>query len=223
MRTQRLDVGRQRQVPSFAQHLALTRSAIRFARRSHRAQLRACDEAPFILHPLEVGALLYNCGASDEVIAAGVLHDVIEDTGTVIDEVRRRFGDKVAMLVASVTEDPTIGPIRDRKAALRACVRRSGAEAGLIFAADKVAKVRELRTLFANQRVDEPMPDELLYKVEHYEASLQMLEELVPEQPLVRQLRFELEALETYPPGRQGLELHAVRFDAGVARLANGR
>jgi hypothetical protein len=153
-----------------------------------------------------------------------VLHDVIEDTGTVIDEVRHRFGDKVATLVASVTEDPTIGPVRDRKAALRACVRRSGAEAGLIFAADKVAKVRELRTLVAHlQRVDEPMPDELLYKMEHYEASLQMLKELVPEQPLVRQLRFELEALETYPPGRQGLELHAVRFDAGVARLANGR
>ena len=143
--------------------------------------------------------MLYNAGAGDEVVAAGVHHDVIEDTSTVIDEIRARFGGHVAALVMSLTEDAAIEPERDRKAALRDQVRCSGAEVGLIFAADKVAKVRELRTLVT--QADDPMPENLAGKLEHYGATLQMLEEFIPDQPIVRQLRFELEALATYPPG----------------------
>lgn len=156
--------------------------------------------------------MLYNVGASDEVIAAGVLHDVVEETGTVIEELRDRFGGHIAALVMSLTEDPAIQPARDRKAALRAQVSRSAPEVGLICAADKVAKVRELRTLVTHHhRANEPMPAELVDKLEHYAASLRMLEEFIPEQPLVRQLRFELEALGTYPPPRvPGLAPRAV-------------
>src|SRR5207253_2760839 len=112
------------------------------------------------------------------------------------------FGGHVAALVMSLTEDSAIQPSKDRKAALRAQVRRSGTEVGLIFAADKVAKVRELRTRVAHHhQAHDPMRAEIVDKLEHYEATLQMLEEFIPEQPLVRQLRFELEALATYPPG----------------------
>jgi (p)ppGpp synthase/HD superfamily hydrolase len=139
------------------------------------------------------------------VIAAGVLHDVIEDTSTVIDEIRQRFGGHIAALVSSVTEDPTIESIRERKAALRSQVRVSGAEAALIFAADKLAKVRELRTRFTQiHQDDEPIPHEIGSKLEHYRASLRMLEESIAEQPLVRQLRFELEGIQTLPPATPG-------------------
>jgi (p)ppGpp synthase/HD superfamily hydrolase len=65
----------------------------------HGAQRRGSDEAPFILHPLEVAVMLYNAGASDEVVAAGALHDVIEDTTTLIEEIREQFGGHVAALV----------------------------------------------------------------------------------------------------------------------------
>ncbi len=189
-------------LPSFAQHLPVTRTAIPFARHLHRTQRRVSDDAPFILHPLEVASLLYNCGASDRVIAAGVLHDVIEDTSAVIEEIRQRFGGHVAALVASVTEDPAIESPRHRKAALREQIRSAGDEAAMIFAADKVTKVRELRIRVTRAHdAQEPIPPELQDKLEHYRASLEMLELVIDEQPLVRQLRFELEALQKFPPG----------------------
>jgi (p)ppGpp synthase/HD superfamily hydrolase len=189
-------------LPSFARHLPVTQTAIPFARHLHRTQRRASDDAPFILHPLEVASLLYNCGAPDRVIAAGVLHDVIEDTSAVIEEIRQRFGGQIATLVASVTEDPAIESRRERKAALREQIRCAGEEAALIFAADKVTKVRELRTRVTRvQQAEEPIPTELEAKLEHYRASLGMLEEAIADQPLVRQLRFELEAFQKFPPG----------------------
>jgi (p)ppGpp synthase/HD superfamily hydrolase len=189
-------------VPSFARHLPVTRTAIPFARHLHRTQRRVSDDAPFIRHPLEVASLLYDCGAPDRVIAAGVLHDVIEDTGAVIEEIGRRFGAYVAALVASVREDPTIESLRDRKAALREQIRQAGDDAAMIFAADKVTKVRELRTRVAQlQPAEDPLPSELALRLEHYRASLRMLEEAIADQPLVRRLRFELEALQESPPG----------------------
>jgi hypothetical protein len=66
----------------------------------------------------------------------------------------------------------------------------------VIYAADKVAKTRELRMLLASGR--EPAPDP--QKLEHYRASLDLLEARIPANPLVQQLRFELEALELLPP-----------------------
>jgi (p)ppGpp synthase/HD superfamily hydrolase len=66
--------------PSFVEDLPITRRALEFAAREHRGQRRAADRAPFILHPLEVAQLLRGRGYPDTVVAAGVLHDVIEDT-----------------------------------------------------------------------------------------------------------------------------------------------
>jgi (p)ppGpp synthase/HD superfamily hydrolase len=188
-------------LPTFAQHLPITRDAIGFARHVHRDQSRVSDGAPFIVHPLEVASSLYNVGCSDRVVAAGVLHDVIEDTSTVIEEIRRRFGGQIAALVSALTEDAGVTDPRARKAALRAQVRDAGVDAATIFAADKLTKARELRTLIAtSDRSEELRPADLEDKREHYIASLEMLEQVIPEQPLTRQLRFELEALQTLPP-----------------------
>lgn len=185
-------------LPTFPEHLPVARTAITFARELHRHQSRASDGASFIVHPLEVAEALYNVSCSDRVVAAGVLHDVIEDTSTVIEEIRQRFGPQVAELVAAVTENPAIADPRERKAALRAQVQDAGADAATIFAADKVTKVRELRTLMSQP--GRASTAELEYKREHYIASLEMLERVIPDQPLTRQLRFELEALQTLPP-----------------------
>ena len=51
-----------------------------YAERMHAGQRRA-DGTPFILHPLEVASLLHDNGAPDHLIAAGVMHDLIEKTG----------------------------------------------------------------------------------------------------------------------------------------------
>ncbi len=67
--------------PSLVEELPLTRSALEFATAHHEGQRRDADSAPFILHPLEVAQLLRGRAYPDEVVAAGVLHDVVEDTG----------------------------------------------------------------------------------------------------------------------------------------------
>jgi (p)ppGpp synthase/HD superfamily hydrolase len=179
----------------------VTEPAIRFAGRVHRNQRRASDGAPFIVHPLEVASLLYNAGCCDRVVAAGVLHDVIEKTMTTRQEIHERFGGHIADLVCALTEDPAITDPHDRKAALRAQVHAAGHEAATIFAADKVAKVRELRIRLCHlNHADNGVRADVEDKREHYIASLQMLEQLIPDHPLTRQLRFELETLQTLPP-----------------------
>src|SRR3954462_1081604 len=93
--------------PPFAEMRPAARAAVEWASRMHADQRRR-DEAPFILHPLEVAELLSSSGYGDDVVTAAVLHDLVENTSATIDDVGDRFGDAVARLVAAVTEDPAI-------------------------------------------------------------------------------------------------------------------
>ena len=82
--------------------------AYAYARELHAGQRRDSDAAPFILHPLEVAVLLRNRGFDDEVVAAAILHDAVESAGATTAEIAERFGERVAGLVAAVSEDPSI-------------------------------------------------------------------------------------------------------------------
>jgi (p)ppGpp synthase/HD superfamily hydrolase len=175
----------------------MTQSALEFAAAHHAGQRRDADQAPFILHPLEVAQLLRGRDYPDPVIAAGVLHDVIEDTEVEYAELERRFGGQVAALVQAVSEPPGGGSYAERKARLREAVASAGADAAAVYAADKVAKVRELRLGLVRGQM--AMDQD---KLDHYWASLDMLEHRLGSQALVRQLRFELEALELLPPAQ---------------------
>jgi (p)ppGpp synthase/HD superfamily hydrolase len=182
--------------PSFVDDLPVTRAALEFAAARHTGQQRTSDHAPFILHPLEVAHLLSARDYPDEVVAAAVLHDVIEDTGVKREELAKRFGDRVAALVSAVTEPSPDGDYPERKARLRKAVEVAEPDALAIYAADKVGKLRELRMTVATTPGYEPDPE----KLEHYWASLVLLEQRRPKDQLVRQLRFELEALAMLPP-----------------------
>ncbi|MDQ3849868.1 MAG: HD domain-containing protein [Actinomycetota bacterium] len=188
-------------VPTFLLDLPLAREALRCAARLHHGQRREVDAAPFVLHPLEVASLLHNTGHPDPVIAAGVLHDTIEDTDARISDIERRFGGEVAAIVAAMTEDPRIEPFEERKAALRRQIADFGRDASAVYAADKVAKVRELRAQAARDPgVLHAVKEDTHSKLDHYVESLAMLEQIAPQHPLVRQLRFELEVLRALPP-----------------------
>jgi (p)ppGpp synthase/HD superfamily hydrolase len=182
--------------PSLVADLPLTRRALEFASVHHGGQRREADRAPFILHPLEVAQLLRGRGYRDEVVAAGVLHDVVEDTDVEPAELGDRFGSEVAELVECLTEPSADGGYRERKARLRDAIAGARDDALVIFAADKVAKVRELRMSLASGRIAAPDPE----KLEHYHACLALLEARLHGHPLVLQLRFELETLELLPP-----------------------
>lgn len=186
-------------VPTFLTDLPLAQDALSFARDLHQGQRRPSDQAPFILHPLEVAALLHTTGHGEIAVAAGILHDTVEDTQIETEAIIDRFGTEVGALVGAMTEDPRIEPYGERKAALRRQIAEFGTDATAVYAADKVAKVRELRAQAARD------PDLLRSeaagaKLEHYFESLAMLEEATREHPLVEQLRFELEAIRALPP-----------------------
>ncbi|MBF2073722.1 MAG: bifunctional (p)ppGpp synthetase/guanosine-3',5'-bis(diphosphate) 3'-pyrophosphohydrolase [Synechococcales cyanobacterium C42_A2020_086] len=77
--------------------------AFDFAYELHRGQTRASGE-PYIAHPIAVAGLLRDLGGSAAMIAAGFLHDVIEDTDVTAEEIEQRFGSEVRRLVEGVTK-----------------------------------------------------------------------------------------------------------------------
>jgi (p)ppGpp synthase/HD superfamily hydrolase len=181
---------------TFVRDLPLTREAIAFAHQHHDGQRRAADGAPFLIHPLEVASMIERSEYPDHVVAAAVLHDVLEDTDVAPAELGSRFGPEVCQLVALVSDDTSIPDEEERKDRVRDRVREAGGYAPVVYAADKVSKVRELRMLLA-VGVD---PDQANAKLMRYRKSLAMLEHAIPQSRLVGLLRFELEALEQLPP-----------------------
>jgi guanosine-3',5'-bis(diphosphate) 3'-pyrophosphohydrolase len=185
--------------PPFVGDRPLVREAMRWAEHRHSGDRRDVDSAPYILHPLEVAALLSGRGYDEEVVSAGLLHDVVERSDAGVEAVRERFGDRVAGIVAAVTEDDGIADYGSRKAALRDQVTRAGGDAQSVYAADKLAKARELRA-HAGRAGSSLADPALSRRLEHYEASLEMLQRAGAAAPLVEQLAFELWALRHLPP-----------------------
>ncbi|HUJ41900.1 MAG TPA: bifunctional (p)ppGpp synthetase/guanosine-3',5'-bis(diphosphate) 3'-pyrophosphohydrolase [Candidatus Acidoferrales bacterium] len=81
----------------------LLRRAFEFAAEQHRGQLRQSGE-PYLTHPLEVAHLLADMRLDVTALCAALLHDVVEDTKIPIEQIRERFGEEVARLVAGVTK-----------------------------------------------------------------------------------------------------------------------
>lgn len=155
------------------------------------------------MHPLEVASLLHDIGAPDHIIAAGVLHDVIEKTDTDTVELRARFGTPITRLVLAVSEDDRINGYTARKAALREQAAEAGREALMVLAADKISKVRELSLEQARRRRRaQCAPASRDRRVAHYRHCLRLLEAHLSDSPLVAQLRAELEAITTRAASR---------------------
>ncbi len=83
----------------------LLEEAIIYSTVLYQGKTRKISGSPYILHPLEVAQILSTMTDDLEVIAAGVMHDIVEDTDGTIEEIRKRFGERVAMLVDSETEN----------------------------------------------------------------------------------------------------------------------
>jgi (p)ppGpp synthase/HD superfamily hydrolase len=181
---------------------SIVRSALVFAVRCHARQRRKSDGAAFIEHPLEVAGLLHDAGCSDVVVAAGLLHDVVEDSHVTVAELTWRFGAEVAGLVQAVTEDSTVEDYRHRKRMLREQVRITGGDAALVFAADKIAKVRELpeavrrdreQVAEASARERHQVEHQQRLRLEHYRRCLRMLQRVASGHPLVKRLAGDLD------------------------------
>ncbi|MCX4094724.1 HD domain-containing protein [Nocardia sp. alder85J] len=129
--------------------LALLDEVVEFAGHSHAGQRRPAGE-PYLEHLLEATRVLVEAvGITDvDILRAAVLHDVVEDTPCSLDEVRERFGDRVAALVDWVTKPPRPAS-RSREEARGAYLARlAGApdDAILVKLADRLSNVQRLDT-----------------------------------------------------------------------------
>jgi (p)ppGpp synthase/HD superfamily hydrolase len=119
--------------------------AVVFAALSHAGQRRKGTMVPYIVHPCTVALRLQRYGAEEDVIIAGVLHDVVEDAGVSLDAIRHEFGDRVAELVAAVSEQKRSAdgeiPWETRKRVALARLPAAGPSAALIKAADALDNI----------------------------------------------------------------------------------
>jgi guanosine-3',5'-bis(diphosphate) 3'-pyrophosphohydrolase len=85
------------------ERVELVKQALDYARDKHEGQFRRSGE-PFIEHPIHVATYLADLSLDAQTIAAGLLHDVVEDCGVTVDDIRERFDNDVAVLVDGVTK-----------------------------------------------------------------------------------------------------------------------
>ena len=188
----------------------LVRRAYAFAAAAHRGQRRK-DGRAYIAHPVGVARLLASRGYDEEVLAAALLHDVVEDTLATVGEVRERFGPRVSELVAWVTEDPDL-PAAERKRAYRERLRRSPHAARAICAADKACNLADLHQAASDgaEQVLSRFLGGLDAQVENHSAALAMLEETDTDRALRDVLRAELGALRAQARSRACARRRAV-------------
>jgi (p)ppGpp synthase/HD superfamily hydrolase len=171
--------------PEFAQGSRLVEDAYELAVDAHHGSRRRNETN--IDHPAAVGQLLHREGFDDEVVAAALLHDVVEDTDTHMEEIVERFGPRVGELVCVMTEDAAIEDYEERKAEHRARVASHSSRAAAIYAADKLAKTSALR------HEGGPVSDA---KLHHYRQTLIELRHAHPELPFLVELEEGLRALD---------------------------
>lgn len=182
-------------IEAAAERSPLVRAALEKARSAHEGQVRnGSGGMPYIEHPVRVAALLDEHGYGEEVLAAALLHDVIEDSDTTLDELREKFGDVVAGLVGSMTDDESIDDYRQRKVEHRERLAAAPAEAMAIYGADKLTNSSTLRAAYAEEgdAVREEFKVPLELKLEIWEEDLGLLREKAPEVPFLDRLEQEL-------------------------------
>jgi (p)ppGpp synthase/HD superfamily hydrolase len=122
--------------------------ALVFAARLHSRQRRKGTGIPYVSHLLGVASLVLENGGDEDCAIAALLHDAVEDQGgrPTLEEIRRRFGDRVAFIVEGCTDTDVVPkpPWRQRKEAYLAHVRQAPAEVRRVSVADKVHNARSI-------------------------------------------------------------------------------
>lgn len=164
------------------------------ASRARRFAAQAYGSEQDLEHPTEVAALV---GSGDEELwAAALLHDLVEDTDVELSDIGDEFGPRVAGLVEAMTEDGSISDYGERKEEARCRARDAGRDASLIFVADKLSNIRRMRR---GQKEPEQR------KLDHYAATVRTMKDAYPDLPLLPELEEELRLREaTGPAPRPG-------------------
>lgn len=119
----------------------MIKEAAAFAAKAHEGAVRKGSKIPYITHPLETAVIVSLMTEDEEVIAAALLHDVIEDAGVTRQELEARFGSRVAHLVAEESEDKSLSWM-ERKAATLKKLETAGMESKILALGDKLSNLR---------------------------------------------------------------------------------
>ena len=130
--------------------MELVSEAIVFAVKAHDGMRRKKSDAPYILHPMEAAVIVGTMTDDQNLIAAAALHDVVEDAGITLEEIKEKFGQRVWELVRSETEDkreelPPAQTWRIRKEESLAVLKNAEDIAVLmVWLGDKLANMRSI-------------------------------------------------------------------------------
>ncbi len=122
--------------------------AIEFSANAHLGYYRKGSNLPYITHPFEVAKILAKAVDPDKneaLISAGLLHDTVEDTAISLDDIRREFGEEVALLVASDSEDKSKSWEERKQATIDFLRDQASLDMRLLACADKLANLRSIK------------------------------------------------------------------------------
>ncbi len=130
--------------------------AIIFAVKAHAGTERRGKGFPYIVHPMEAVEIVSTITPDQELLAAAVLHDVVEDTGISADDLRREFGDRIADLVVAESDVFTEGVSEEdswhaRKRAAIERLSRASRDAKIVAMGDKLSNMRAIARDYAVQ------------------------------------------------------------------------
>ena len=129
---------------SKAKQADLIDRAIEIAVKAHQKQKRKGTKIAYITHPFAVGIILAKAGCSEEVVAAGILHDTIEDARIKRSRIREEFGEKVASIVEKCTEPDKRRSWRKRKQHTLDSLKKAGLDVKFVVCADKLHNIRTI-------------------------------------------------------------------------------
>jgi len=118
--------------------------AIIYATKSHEGQFRKGSNIAYILHPIEAGVIASEMKYDEQVIAAALLHDTVEDTPTSIEEIEKHFGKRVAALVAAQSEDKSKSWIERKTHTIEYLSGIEDEDIKIIALADKLSNMRAI-------------------------------------------------------------------------------
>lgn len=133
---------------SVKEHM-LVAKAYTFATKAHEGITRKGTTIPYITHPIEAASIVMTMTDDVDVIAAALLHDVVEDTEYTLADIQERFGERIAELVAEETENkrqglPSEQTWRIRKEETIQGLGEASIEAKIIALGDKLSNIRSI-------------------------------------------------------------------------------
>ena len=125
--------------------MSIEEKALEFSIKAHKGQVRKSEpDKPMIFHPINVGQILKENGFDENVVAAGYLHDVVEDTKYTFDDIKKEFGDDIASLVYGASEPDKSLSWEDRKKHTIETVKDLDVRHKAVVCADKISNLEDL-------------------------------------------------------------------------------